>query len=121
MALDIKQWAAPVQRGRRTYDDKAFVASLQKQFAAKGTLSERQVAALARTLVTYKDQIENFKARCAELAPEAFNGKENSAEESDVLCPKCGKRKMVKKHWRRRTFYGCGAYPECKYTDQLSG
>ncbi len=117
MATGIKKWAEPVKRGRRTYDDKAFVASLQKQFAAKGVLSDRQVAAFSNTLGKYKDQIENFEARCKELGIVVSNGKGGTAnEETDVICPKCGKSKMVKKIWRGRTFYGCGAYPKCKYS-----
>lgn len=105
-----------MKRGRRTYDDQAFVASLRQQFAAKGALSERQVAAFSKALGKYKDQIENFEARCQELGIEVSNGKGPAGEETDVTCPKCGQSKMVKKIWRGRTFYGCGAYPKCKYS-----
>ena len=47
------QWAEPVKRGRRVYDDKAFVESLAKQAAAGKILSERQMAALLKTAAKY--------------------------------------------------------------------
>ena len=40
---EIKNWQEPTKKGRFTYDDKAFVESLKKQFADKGQLSEKQL------------------------------------------------------------------------------
>jgi DNA topoisomerase-1 len=37
---------------------------------------------------------------------------------TDFKCPKCEKE-LVKKHSRFGPFYGCGGYPECKYTAQV--
>ena len=49
----ITEWHPATKRGRRVYDDKAFTDSLREQFLRKGTLSERQVAALQRLLAHY--------------------------------------------------------------------
>ncbi len=56
----IAEWAEPVKRGKRVFDDKEFIDSLSGQFKAKGTLSERQVAALKRTVAKYATQIPNY-------------------------------------------------------------
>lgn len=56
----VREWAEPVQRGKRVFDDKEFIESLSSQFKAKGTLSERQVAALKRTVSKYAAQIPNY-------------------------------------------------------------
>jgi len=56
----VTEWAEPVQRGKRVFDDKEFIESLSGQFKAKGTLSDRQVAALKRTVAKYAAQIPNY-------------------------------------------------------------
>ncbi|MBR4125322.1 MAG: type I DNA topoisomerase [Victivallales bacterium] len=50
----ITEWKPAAKRGRRTYDDKAFVDSLHDQFQRKGILSEKQVAALQKLLAHYE-------------------------------------------------------------------
>ena len=56
----VTEWAEPVKRGKRVFDDKEFLESLTSQFKAKGTLSDRQVAALKRTAAKYAAQIPNY-------------------------------------------------------------
>ena len=56
----VTEWAEPVKRGKRVFDDKEFIESLSGQFKAKGTLSDRQVAALKRTVSKYAKQIPNY-------------------------------------------------------------
>ena len=56
----VTEWAEPVKRGKRVFDDKEFIESLSGQFKAKGTLSDRQVAALKRTIAKYADQIPDY-------------------------------------------------------------
>lgn len=58
----VGEWAEPVKRGKRVFDDKEFIDSLSSQFKGKGTLSERQVAALKRTVAKYATQIPNYAA-----------------------------------------------------------
>jgi DNA topoisomerase-1 len=56
----VTEWAEPVKRGKRVFDDKEFIDSLSGQFKVKGTLSDRQVAALKRTAAKYGTQIPNY-------------------------------------------------------------
>ena len=63
----IKDWRKPVSKGRKTYDDKAFVNSLSEQYARRRTLSSRQMMALKRVVVAYKDQIPDFATVSARL------------------------------------------------------
>jgi hypothetical protein len=52
---------APRKVGKRTYDDRKFIKSLQRQVDSRKRLSEKQVAALDRLLLKYADQIEDFE------------------------------------------------------------
>jgi DNA topoisomerase-1 len=49
----VRDWKPPVQRGNRTFDDKAFFESLSGQFSAKGSLSPKQRAALKKLAGRY--------------------------------------------------------------------
>ncbi len=59
-ALDVlgkvSEWAEPVKKGRRVYNDKEFFDSLASQYASKKSLSPRQVAALKRLAAKYADK-----------------------------------------------------------------
>ncbi len=54
----ITGWAAPVQRNRRTYDDKAFFESLVEQRNGGRKLSDKQVAALHKMAEKYRKKAE---------------------------------------------------------------
>ena len=56
----VTEWNPPTQRGKRTYDDKAFIESLSGYYGRKKFLSERQRGALKRICGRYGDQIPNF-------------------------------------------------------------
>ncbi len=58
---NVKEWAAPEKRGRRTYDDKKFFASVQKQFDKNGKLSEKQWIASLKLAIKYADQIQGLE------------------------------------------------------------
>ena len=60
LSKHIQTWREPSRKGKRVYDDKAFVDSLEAQFERRKTLSSRQVVALKRVLAIYKDQIPGF-------------------------------------------------------------
>ncbi|HBC85508.1 MAG TPA: type I DNA topoisomerase [Lentisphaeria bacterium] len=49
----VTAWEQPVKKGFRTFNDKSFYESLDKQFAAKGNLSVKQVAALKKLAGRY--------------------------------------------------------------------
>ena len=52
----VTEWAAPVKRGRFTYDDRKFYTSVKKQFDEGRTLSDKQVAALAKLAEKYRNK-----------------------------------------------------------------
>ena len=57
----VKEWKEPVRRGRRVYNDEEFVSSLRDQYARRSSPSPRQVLALRRVCVNYRDQIPTFE------------------------------------------------------------
>ena len=67
MAKDIKEWRPKAKRGKKIYDDEAFVKSLSDQFARRHSLSVRQVAALKRVLAVYRDKIPEYESRMSGL------------------------------------------------------
>ena len=56
----VTEWRPSSKKGRKTYDDKAFVQSLVDQFERRRSLSPRQVMALKRVPVAYKDKIPGY-------------------------------------------------------------
>ena len=54
------EYAEPRTVGKRTYDDKEFVASLQSQAEGGKRLSENQLKYLDRLVLKYADQIPDF-------------------------------------------------------------
>jgi hypothetical protein len=63
----IQTWNPPVKRGKREFNDADFYGSLSTQFKGKGSLSERQIAALKKMIGRYADQIPNYEAIREEL------------------------------------------------------
>jgi len=57
----VSVWNPPVKRGKREFDDKSFYESLSSQFASKGSLSEKQLAALKKMMARYADQIPAYE------------------------------------------------------------
>jgi DNA topoisomerase-1 len=59
----VKTWNPPIKRGKRTYDDPRFIASLEEQLNGnEKPLSERQMEALKRMVIRYRDQIADAEA-----------------------------------------------------------
>ena len=52
----VTDWAAPVKRGRFTYDDKKFYSSVKKQFDEGRTLSAKQLGALEKLAERYRNK-----------------------------------------------------------------
>ena len=63
----VTEWREPAKKGKKVYDDKGFVESLAEQYERRHSLSPRQVMALRRVAVAYKDKIPGFDAKAAEL------------------------------------------------------
>ncbi len=66
----VQQWREIKRKGKRAYDDQAFVESLSEQYARRQNLSVRQVQALKRVILIYKDQINEYAAHAKELGLE---------------------------------------------------
>jgi DNA topoisomerase-1 len=67
MMRNVTQWQEPVKRGKMTFDDKAFFASLSDQFDRKKSLSPRQRYAMKRMTFRYKAQIPEFDRYAEQL------------------------------------------------------
>ena len=63
----VTEWREPTHKGKKVYDDKVFVESLAEQYSRRHVLTNRQVLALRRVAVSYKDQIPDFDKKAPEL------------------------------------------------------
>jgi DNA topoisomerase-1 len=50
---NVSNWEEPVKKGKRTFDDKSFFESLQKQYGERKSLSSRQIYALKKMAAKY--------------------------------------------------------------------
>ncbi len=50
---NVTKWEEPVKKGKRTFDDKSFFESLQKQYQDRKSLSSKQVYALKKIAAKY--------------------------------------------------------------------
>ena len=65
---EVTAWREPKTVGKRTYDDKAFVASVREQAEREPEkLSERQLRVLASMAASYREQIPEADARLSAL------------------------------------------------------
>ena len=72
MMSNINEWAEPVKKGKREFNDKSFYDSLASQFKSNKSLSDRQVSALKKMAARYANQIldyEDNKDRLGLLEP----------------------------------------------------
>ena len=76
----VTAWKEPSRRGRRVYNDAEFVTSLRDQYARRSSLSPRQVQALRRVCVNYKDQIPTFNEVADRLGLKDLPVHEKAAE-----------------------------------------
>jgi DNA topoisomerase-1 len=70
----VKQWDAPTEKGKRTFDDKVFFESLSRQFAQRGRLSPKQVGALKRMDKRYSAKTGTPPEAPAPAAGDASSG-----------------------------------------------
>ncbi|MFA7257362.1 MAG: type I DNA topoisomerase [Kiritimatiellales bacterium] len=57
---NVQTWNPPVKRGNREFNDQSFYDSLAGQFASKGALSDKQVAALKKIVARYAAVIPDY-------------------------------------------------------------
>ncbi|MBQ7189747.1 MAG: type I DNA topoisomerase [Kiritimatiellae bacterium] len=67
LLAEVKEWAAPVTHGKRTFSDQEFVASVTRQFGVKHALSPKQRFAMKRLCGKYKAQIADFDQYAEQL------------------------------------------------------
>ena len=63
----VTEWRPASKKGRKVYDDRAFVKSLSDQYSRRRTLSPRQLMALKRVAVAYRDKIPGYAEAAARL------------------------------------------------------
>ena len=63
----VSEWRPASKKGRKVYDDQAFVKSLSDQYERRRTLSPRQLMALKRVAVSYRDKIPGFMDEATKL------------------------------------------------------
>ncbi len=86
LANSVTKWKPAVRKGRRKYDDRAFLSSLVDQFERRRSLSPRQFAALQRLVVSYRNDIPDFASRSAGLGLDevaAGKNKDSVADDGD--------------------------------------
>lgn len=86
--------------------DLKFTAQMEEELdkVAQGDL-DRDVL-LKEFYKTFQKDLEKFKGK---------DGK-RAVEETEVICPECGKNKLIVRFGKTGEFLGCPGYPECKFT-----
>lgn len=91
--------------------DVAFTAGLEEQLDGIEEGSAQWQEVLKRFWGTFEEDLARAKKT------EGVKGK---AVETDILCDKCGERKMVIKWGRNGEFLACPGYPDCKNTGNFT-
>ncbi|HOG51626.1 MAG TPA: topoisomerase DNA-binding C4 zinc finger domain-containing protein, partial [Lentisphaeria bacterium] len=95
----------------RSFNDKDFVNSVTTQYKQKGSLSERQVAALSKVIAKYSEQISDYASRAKDAGIGEPPPPPKLLEEK---CPQCG-APLIARTSRGKSFTGCSAFPKCRY------
>ena len=68
MLEQVTAWGPEVQRGKRKYSDERFVVSVKEQLAkGEKAVSDKQLVALAKIAIRYREQIQGSEQTLAEL------------------------------------------------------
>ena len=113
----VKEWAEPVTRGKRVYDDKDFVASLRSQVESGKKLTEKQVQALGRNIDKYNKQLEDHKglAKSLNITLASAEFVANPAVEKDINFL------STIKEWAEPTKKGRRVYDDKDFYDSIKG
>src|SRR5690606_38041666 len=79
------EFDAPRKVGKKTYDDKEFLGSLDNQVTGGKRLSENQVRYLDRLVLKYAHQIPDFESRKPELKLEEGPAVETDPHAAEIL------------------------------------
>lgn len=63
----VNEWADPVKRGRRTYDDQEIVKSVREKFKEDGKITQRQQQMLFRLACKYMEQMSPEQVQAMKL------------------------------------------------------
>ena len=64
----VKQWAEPTKRGKRTYSDEKFAVSVREQMdEGSKPITDRQLEALLKLALRYREQVPDFEAAAGRL------------------------------------------------------
>ncbi len=110
----------PTILGRTISDQlvKHFVDIMDYQFTASMELKLDDIADdKAESINVLKEFYKPFSV----TVENAKNNMERVIIESDVVCPNCGKKMVVKTSRFGKQFLGCSGYPECKTMMPLDG
>jgi len=84
---EVKEWAPPVKRGKRTYDDEKFITSIADALDEGKDISLRQLGALVRIAVRYKEQAPKIEEllKATEFADALDDPSSQPPQESTLL------------------------------------
>ena len=101
----VREWAPPTKRGKRTYSDDKFVASIREQIEeAKKQVSDRQLDALGRIAVRYREQIPDGEPRLTDAGFAAMIEEERNAPPREIALRKFELLQAVEMDERGRKF-----------------
>ena len=85
----VTAWRPAVKNGSRVYDDRGFVASVRRQLAEnKLAVTDRQLQALVKLAITYREQIPDGERRLVDLGygPDLDRVKNSPSEDLVKWC-----------------------------------
>lgn len=75
---------------------------------------ETKLDDIAEEKAVWTDVLKDFYTPFTETVDSAKKNMPKVLIESDVVCPKCGKKMIVRTSRFGTQFLGCSGYPECK-------
>ncbi|MEI6210101.1 MAG: type I DNA topoisomerase [bacterium] len=101
----VNEWAPPTLRGKRTYSDDKFVESIREQIAKnEKAISDRQLDALGRMAVRYREQIPEGETRLVDAGFTAMLEEERNAPPREIALRKFALLQTVEMDERQRKF-----------------
>ena len=90
---------------------KHFVKEMDYQFTAG---LENKLDEIAENKLVWNDVLKDFYSDFIETVHDAEKNMEQISIESDVVCPNCGRKMVIRTSRFGSQFLGCSGYPECK-------
>ncbi|MEI8243569.1 MAG: type I DNA topoisomerase [bacterium] len=101
----VREWAPPTKRGKRNYSDDKFVESIREQMAqGKKQVSDRQLDALGRIAVRYREQIPDGEQRLGAAGFAAMIEEERNAPPREIALRKFELLQPIEMDERQRKF-----------------